>query len=68
MLDTEVSKYDKVRIIALYILIKDGISEEAFEKLATHANIGQEEKDMILNIANLGVNVICDVSTLIFLN
>lgn len=68
MLDTKVSKYDKVRIIALYIMVIDGITEEHFTKLATHANISQEERDMILNIAYLGVNVICDVSVSIVLN
>lgn len=49
-------------------MVIDGITEEHFTKLATHANISQEERDMILNIAYLGVNVICDVSVSIVLN
>lgn len=62
LLDTAVSNYDKVRIIALYVMIKNGISEENFTKLATHAGIEQREREMILNLAHLGVNVISDVS------
>lgn len=62
LLDTAVSNYDKVRIIALYVMTKNGISEENFTKLATHAQIEQREREMILNMSNLGVNVISDVS------
>lgn len=62
LLDTSVSNYDKVRIIALYVMIKNGISEENFTKLATHAGIEQREREMILNLAHLGINVISDVS------
>lgn len=62
LLDTSVSNYDKVRIIALYVMIKNGITEENFTKLATHAGIEQREREMILNLAHLGINVISDVS------
>jgi syntaxin-binding protein 1 len=61
LLDTAVSNYDKVRIIALYVMIKNGISEENFTKLATHAQIEQREREMILNMTHLGINVISDV-------
>lgn len=63
LLDTSVSNYDKVRIIALYVMIKNGISEENFTKLATHAQIEQREREMILNLSHLGINVISDVSS-----
>jgi syntaxin-binding protein 1 len=43
-------------------MIKNGISEENFTKLATHAGIEQREREMILNLTHLGVNVISDVS------
>lgn len=64
LLDTTVSNYDKVRIIALYVMIKNGISDENFTKLATHAQIEQREREMILNLAHLGINVISDVCRL----
>ena len=68
LLDTSVSNYDKVRIIALYVMIKNGISEENFTKLATHAGIEQREREMILNLAHLGINVISDVRKYFHLN
>ena len=43
-------------------MIKNGISEENFTKLATHAQIEQREREMVLNLTHLGINVISDVS------
>lgn len=59
-----ISNYDKVRIIALYVMIKNGISEENLTKLFTHAQIGPKEQDMVRNLSFLGVNVTADVSVL----
>uniref|UniRef100_A0A1B0CVH9 Putative vesicle trafficking protein sec1 n=1 Tax=Lutzomyia longipalpis TaxID=7200 RepID=A0A1B0CVH9_LUTLO len=56
LLDTSVSNYDKVRIIALYVMIKNGISEENLSKLFTHAQIGQKEQEMVRNLTYLGIN------------
>lgn len=61
ILDPTVSNYDKVRIIALYVLIRNGITETQFSKLVTEAKIEKQEIDMILNLIHLGVNVISDV-------
>lgn len=63
LLDQAVSNYDKVRIIALYVMIKNGISEENFTKLVTHAQIEPREVAMIKNLTNLGINVFTDVSS-----
>lgn len=57
-----ISNYDKVRIIALYVMIKNGITEENITKLFTHAQIGPKEQDMVRNLSFLGVNCISDVS------
>lgn len=57
-----ISNYDKIRIIALYCMIKNGISEENLRKLFTHAQIGEKEQDMVRNLSFLGANTIADVS------
>lgn len=61
LLDQAISNYDKVRIIALYVMTKNGITEENFTKLVTHAQIEPREREMVLNMANLGINVLSDV-------
>lgn len=59
LLDTKITNpYDKMRIIALYVMIKNGISDENLTKLVTHAQI--QEKNVIQNLAHLGVNVTVD--------
>lgn len=61
LLDPKInSEFDKMRIIALYAMTKNGITEENLSKLATHAQI--KEKQTIANLQYLGVNVISDVS------
>ncbi|XP_050296753.1 protein ROP isoform X1 [Anthonomus grandis grandis] len=59
LLDAKITdQYDKMRIIALYAMTKNGITEENLQKLATHAQISQ--KQTIANLGFLGVNVIND--------
>ncbi|KAL3270568.1 hypothetical protein HHI36_021105 [Cryptolaemus montrouzieri] len=60
LLDPKIdNEYDKMRIIALYAMTKNGITEENLSKLATHAQI--KDKQTISNLQLLGVNVLSDV-------
>ncbi|XP_075158735.1 syntaxin-binding protein Rop isoform X1 [Haematobia irritans] len=60
LLDANVSNFDKVRIIALYVMIKNGITEENLTKLFTHAQLSPKDQDMVRNLSHLGINVIAD--------
>ena len=55
------ANYNKMRIIALYIMSKNGISEENLNKLVTHAQLDPADKQTLLNLNNLGLNVVVDV-------
>lgn len=62
LLDPKITNpYDKMRIIALYVMSKNGISDENLTKLVTHAQI--QDKQTIANLQHLGVNVIVEVRT-----
>ena len=45
------------------LVLPAGISEENFTKLIQHAQIPNEDKDMITNLSLLGCNVVVDVSS-----
>ncbi|KAK2574999.1 hypothetical protein KPH14_008753 [Odynerus spinipes] len=60
LLDQNVDHLDKLRIIALYVISKNGINEENFNRLVNHAQISADDKQTIINMANLGINVVVD--------
>ena len=66
LLDQNVEDRDKLRVILLYILAKNGISNENLEKLLQHAQVPPTEKQTINNMTHLGANVIVEVSSLTF--
>ncbi|VDN30635.1 unnamed protein product [Gongylonema pulchrum] len=60
LIDPAVEPCDRLRLILLYILSKNGITEENLEKLLQHANIDMVEKDTLTNASYLGLNIVTD--------
>ncbi|CAI6350256.1 unnamed protein product [Macrosiphum euphorbiae] len=60
LLDPSMSTNDKMRIIILYILSKNGISEDNLNKLIQHAQLSPIDKQTIVNLNFLGINSIID--------
>ncbi|XP_036305738.1 syntaxin-binding protein 2 isoform X5 [Pipistrellus kuhlii] len=56
LLDAAVPAYDKIRVLLLYILLRNGVSEENLAKLIQHANV-QAHSSLIRNLEQLGANV-----------
>jgi syntaxin-binding protein 1 len=52
------SSLDKVRIIALYILFREGVADEDRRRLYQHARLSISEQDTINNLIYLGIRVI----------
>lgn len=56
--DRDISSHDKVRIIALYILYRDGVPDEDRKRLFQHARLSISEQDMVNNLVYLGARVV----------
>ncbi|KAJ3365900.1 vacuolar sorting protein VPS33/slp1 [Allomyces arbusculus] len=55
--DPIVTPYDKVRLLILFIVHKDGIQESDQRKLLAHADIDPQLAESIVNLCRLGVQV-----------
>jgi syntaxin-binding protein 1 len=63
-----ISSFEKLRIILLYILSKNGISDDNLNKLLQHANIDADLRCILTNMSYLGANISVDgVSFYIYL-
>ena len=60
LLDQTVHHLDKLRIIALYVISKNGISDENLNRLVNHAQVSPDDKQTIVNMANLSINIVVD--------
>jgi syntaxin-binding protein 1 len=60
---TSASRKDKVRIIALYVMHRDGVPEEDRKRLYQHAKLGPPEMDAVNNLAHLGQDVTRDAKS-----
>lgn len=64
LLDQNVSNFDKMRIIILYVISKNGLSEENLNKVVHNAGLLPEEKQAIVNLNLLGLNSVVNVNRL----
>ena len=52
------SNWDKVRIISLYIIHREGVPDEDRRRLFQHAQLSANEMDAVNNLVYLGVKVV----------
>jgi syntaxin-binding protein 1 len=62
LLDNEIKIEDKLRLIMLFLLHKNGITEENLQKLLHHAMIPEDKKQTMLNLQNIGMQILQDPS------
>jgi len=60
--DNNVSIQNKIRLIILYILSMNGVSEDIFNELVQNAQLSPADVQTILNLKKLGVNLDVDVN------
>jgi syntaxin-binding protein 1 len=60
LLDNELKIDDKIRLIMLFLLHKNGITEENLQKLLHHAMIPEDKKQVMLNLQIIGLQILQD--------
>jgi syntaxin-binding protein 1 len=58
LLDNEIKLEDKLRLIMLFLLSKNGITEDNFQKLLHHAMIPDDKKQIIINLQVMGLTIL----------
>jgi hypothetical protein len=58
--DRTYSNYDKFRVLALYALYSEGISEEDFKKFSEYASLPKDLKQALLNMQEIGGTILRD--------
>ncbi len=58
--DNDVKIEDKLRLVMLFLLNKNGISENSLLKLISHSGMPESLKQVILNLKLLGMKVLID--------
>lgn len=56
--DSSLSKTDKIRLIMLYIIYKNGLFQGDLDKLSKHSNLSPKDVSVLKNLEYLGVRVI----------
>lgn len=62
LLDNEIKIEDKLRLIMLFLLHKNGITDDNLQKLLHHAMIPEDKKQIILNLQSMGMQILQDPS------
>jgi len=62
LMDNNVSIKNKMRLIILYILFMNGVSEDIFKELVQNAQLPPANIQTIINLNKLGVAIIVDVN------
>uniref|UniRef100_A0A914NQZ2 Uncharacterized protein n=2 Tax=Meloidogyne incognita TaxID=6306 RepID=A0A914NQZ2_MELIC len=63
LIDPAVKMEDRLRLILLYILHRNGITDENLNKLLQHANIPHMEKETLVNASLLSLNITIDAES-----